>query len=180
MPKKVDKSPYRIFEGEIPRKGSFGFGICPGHSARLDIGVRCLKSDLQAIQDWEPTIIVSLLTKPEFAILGVPDFEKRVRETGIKWQHFPIEDGGVPRVHEMNFFWQMIKSIVKEIITGKKVFIHCRGGIGRSGIVICQSLKQIGYGPKQSLSLARTWRHGAVENKVQENFVLNISGQICP
>lgn len=176
MPQNVDQSSYRIFEGELPGKGSFGFGICPGHSARLDIGVRCLKSDLRAIQDWKPTLIVSLLTKPEFAILGVPDFEKRVRETGIKWQHFPIEDGGIPRVHELSLFRKMIKSIVKEITIGKKVFIHCRGGIGRSGIVICQSLKQIGYGPKQALSLARTWRHGVVENKAQENFVLYISG----
>ena len=175
MSHKVDQNPYRIFEGEVPGKGRFGVGICPGHSARLDIGVRCLKSDLQAIHDWGPTLIVSLLTKPEFEILGVPEFEKRIRETGIKWHHFPIEDGSVPGVHELDLFRKMINSVVKEITNGKKVFIHCRGGFGRSGTVVCQSLKQLGYSPKQALSLTRSWRQGAVENKAQEDFVLKLS-----
>ena len=31
------------------------------------------------------------------------------------------------------------------------MFIHCRGGISRSGTVVCQSLKQMGYTPKQAL-----------------------------
>ena len=175
MFEKIDQNPYRIFEGELPGKGSFGVGICPGHSARLDIGVRCVKSDLQAVKDWGPALIVTLLTESEFEILGVPDFEMRVRETGIRWYHFPIEDGGVPKTYELDHFRQIINYIVKEILNGEKVFIHCRGGIGRSGTVVCQSLKQIGYTPKQALSLTRTWRHGAVENKLQEDFVFNIS-----
>ena len=175
MFEKIDRNPYRIYEGELPGKGRFGVGICPGHSARLDIGVRCVKSDLQVVKGWGAALIVTLLTESEFEILGVPDFEMRVRETGIRWYHFPIEDGGVPKTYELDLFRQIINCIVKEILNGEKVFIHCRGGIGRSGTVVCQSLKQMGYTPKQALSLTRTWRHGAVENKLQEDFVFNIS-----
>ena len=73
---------------ELPASRRFGVGICPGHNARLDIGVRCVKSDLQVVKGWGAALIVTLLTEPEFEILGVPDFEMRVRETGIKMVSF--------------------------------------------------------------------------------------------
>ena len=172
MFEKIDRNPYRIYEGELPGKGRFGVGICPGHSARLDIGARC-EIRLAGRQGLGAALIVTLLTEPEFEILGVPDFEMRVRETGIRWYHFPIEDG-VPKTYELDLFRQIINCIVKEI---EKVFIHCRGGIGRSGTVVCQSLKQMGYTPKQGLSLIRTWRHGAVENKLQEDLYLILASR---
>ena len=52
-------------------------------------------------------LIVTLLTEPEFEILGVPDFEMRVRETGIRWYHFPIEDGGVPKTYELDLLGRL-------------------------------------------------------------------------
>lgn len=171
----IDSKPFKISEGRVFENGSFGIGICPGHSARLDIGARCLSSDLAAVKEWGASLIVTLITKPEFKILGVLDFEDKIKETGIDWLHFPIHDGGVPNAGECNVFERMIETISNEIMSNRKVFIHCRGGLGRSGLVVCQALKRMGFEPKKSLKLARSWRRGAVENKIQENFVLNSS-----
>ena len=62
-------------------------------------------------------------------------FEKK-----IKVYHFPIKDLSITTPERMN---QILTQIFSEIEAGKKVYVHCWGGVGRTGTVIgCFLLEQ--------------------------------------
>ena len=46
--------------------------------------------------------------------------------------HYPIIDKRVP--DNLADFYQFLKPVANDILTGKKTYIHCRGGHGRSGL----------------------------------------------
>jgi ADP-ribosyl-[dinitrogen reductase] hydrolase len=56
---------------------------------------------------------------------------------------------------------------------GHSIGLHCKGGIGRSGTVAAMLL--IEYGKENSVAIqhVRQKRQGAIENQLQEDFVLN-------
>tara|TARA_Y100000813_G_C24079482_1_gene312688 strand:+ start:570 stop:764 length:195 start_codon:yes stop_codon:yes gene_type:complete len=54
---------------------------------------------------------------------------------------------------------------------GAILFIHCKGGIGRSGTVAAMFLIVSGMENEQSILEVRSKRQGAIENEKQENFV---------
>jgi protein-tyrosine phosphatase len=54
---------------------------------------------------------------------------------------------------------------------GSKVFIHCRGGFGRSGMIAARLLVERGLDPAAALAHVRRARPGAVENAAQEAWV---------
>ena len=64
-----------------------------------------------------------------------------------------------------------MKSILSFIHKSRPVLIHCNAGLGRSGLVaavVCKELKI-----PNAINFVRFNRKGAIENEVQENFVIN-------
>lgn len=51
----------------------------------------------------------------------------------IKYIHFPIKDSGVPV--DTHDYCSFITRLKYEYLNGSKIYIHCRGGHGRSGMV---------------------------------------------
>ena len=172
---KVDTKPYKIFDCGLQGYGKIGVGICPGHSARKDIGIRDLKLDLMAIKKWDAAVVLTLLTDDEFNVLGVPNLGTEVQNLEMEWFHLPIEDGTAPRSSEFLLLIEMLSVLIARLKLNKNIFIHCRGGIGRSGLIACQILKGLGVSPPDALSIIRSSRPGAVENRQQEDFVLNFA-----
>jgi len=73
---------------------------------------------------------------------------------------------------EMN---EMAHFLDDEIKAGKKVMIHCVGGLGRSGMVAASYLKFKGLNANKAIEVVRKARGPrAVESKVQEEFVQTI------
>ncbi len=67
------------------------------------------------------------------------DYAKRI-EKKVTVCHFPIKDLSTTTAEKMK---QIITQIFNEIQAGKKVYVHCWGGIGRTGLVIgCFLLEQ--------------------------------------
>ena len=78
-------------------------------------------------------VIVSLLTPQEADDLGLAGEADRCRSEGIDFVSFPIADRGVPASRRKTL--QLIKSVEAGLLAGKLVGIHCRQGIGRSGLI---------------------------------------------
>jgi ADP-ribosyl-[dinitrogen reductase] hydrolase len=79
--------------------GAIGVTFCPGKQGDSVFGApwaRDLSLDLDAIQSWGASAVVTLVEAHELVSLGVPDLGDRVRDRGIDWYHLPIVDLTAP------------------------------------------------------------------------------------
>lgn len=113
---------------------------------------------------------------------NLPSYEKFLRS---KYPYtiiinYPIEDQKVPQNKDMNRFNTFIDTIV-QLSKDHKVFIHCRGGHGRSGMVGACVLIKKGYSAEKALetvSLMHKTRayipdYPCPQTDVQREFVRN-------
>lgn len=105
---------------------------------------------------------------------------------------FPIPDGGIP-TDRFNFtiFIYKICDIIKKLADGDMIYIHCKGGHGRSGVVVaCISCKLFDLTTKQSIDYTTSchsnrkvmrdkWRRiGSPQTRSQKQFVYNMCRSI--
>ncbi len=80
-------------------QGRIGITLCPGKTDPATISGawdRDLDTDLDAIQRWGATAVISLITDEEIDLLSVRDLPKGVRDRHMEWWHAPIPDGRSP------------------------------------------------------------------------------------
>lgn len=65
-----------------------------------------------------------------------PILNQVVEDTGLKLDYysFPIKDVNIPSVEQMRDIIQTLDHSIHTL--NKPVYVHCRGGIGRTGIVV--------------------------------------------
>src|SRR5579872_7478930 len=94
-------------------------------------------------------IIVSLLESDEAAELGLAKEGSIAESGGIQFRSFPIPDRGVPAsTADVHGF---LSSVIRVLEGGKAVGIHCRQGIGRSGMIAAALLVTSGLNSSQAL-----------------------------
>jgi len=70
---------------------------------------------------------------------------------------------------------EKMMAIAKE---GRNILCHCRGGVGRAGLIACCYLLKCGYTKKYSeaIKIVRAQRSPqAIETRKQEDFIANYS-----
>lgn len=169
-------SPLRI---SSPRScPEIGMSICPGKVDPYAFSGPCyrnLKTDLDVIAAWGATHIVSLLEEDELEYLHVPDLGDRIREKGITWHFWEVMDGTALRLRNGGSgdpWRQECDTLLHELASGKKVFIHCRGGLGRTGTLAARFLVERGLDPERAIEEVRLARPGALETAEQEDYIL--------
>jgi ribA/ribD-fused uncharacterized protein len=129
-----------------------------------------------------------------FESLGVRYFvdltctgEKRITPYTTKYEylHYPIEDRRIP-TNWGSFAQFIIKvgNIIKNLPTGQRIYIHCKGGHGRSGVVVaCLLCYLYKISPSNALSntkmyhsdrkeMKEKWRKmGSPQTRSQKHFV---------
>lgn len=78
--------------------------------------------------------MVSLLEPEEEAQLDLKGEAAAAAVSGIDFRPFPIPDFGVPASRES--VAALAGDIVRALETGRNVAVHCRQGIGRSGLIV--------------------------------------------
>ena len=82
--------------------------------------------------------------------------EAKVYEVEINYQRFPIRDFGLPAPQEMKSILDIIDESVRN---GHKIYLHCWGGIGRTGTTVGCYLVRRGRTGEQALNqLAEWWK----------------------
>jgi protein-tyrosine phosphatase len=94
-------------------------------------------------------IVVSLLEDDEAAQLGLTDEPRAAQANRIHFISFPIADRGVPASRPAAA--ALIMSIASALEEGKSVAVHCRQGIGRSGLIAVGVLMTAGLGLQQAI-----------------------------
>ena len=171
--KNSQNSPLRIAEVPLATtEGMLGLTLCPGKKDASRQWNRDLTDDLTAIQAWGASTVVTLIEDHEFALLGVGELGQRVGELGMNWIHLPIVDVSIPdgRFEEL---WANISShLHSRLDAGERILVHCRGGLGRTGLVAGRILVERGCDPDIAMQRIRAVRPGAIETEEQERYVL--------
>lgn len=156
----------------VPLAGRIGMTLAPG---KRNMGMtahwqRDLAIDLDRLRDcYQPNLLVSLIESHEFDLLKIPDLFEQAEARGMQVRHFPIPDFGVPR--SIAPFAELVEDILAAAKDGKTIVIHCKAGLGRSGLVAASCLVALGATPNEAFQLVRRSRPGTIETAEQEAFV---------
>lgn len=154
--------------------GAVGVTFCPGKQGDSVFGApwaRDVGLDLDVIQAWGTTAVVTLVEGHELISLGVPDLGERIVERGLQWHHLPIADLNPPGPSFEEGWRAVVEPLRRLIGDGGRVLVHCRGGLGRAGTVAACLLIELGDAPVVAVRRVRAVRPHAIETAAQERYV---------
>lgn len=175
MVRNSSSDPLRIDEVAVPgARGVIGLTFCPGKRQREAISgawERDLDTDLAAIASWGARAIINLVEEHEMLELGVADTAERL-PAGIDYFHLPIPDAGIPDA-QWEAAWSAHGAVVRaRLAAGHKILVHCKGGLGRTGLLAARLLIEFGMPPAQAVSAVRAARAATIETDAQLEYVL--------
>jgi ADP-ribosyl-[dinitrogen reductase] hydrolase len=175
--------PLRIDDVDIPGvPGKIGITLCPGKvqsGAISGLWERDLWIDMQVVKSWGATAWLNLLTTTEMLNLKVRDLEVAVKGSGIRYFRLPIEDVDVPDATFEKSWETSGTQLREELLRGGKILIHCKGGLGRSGMIAARLIVELGaMTPEEAIRRVRFARSGAIETRAQERHVLATKVQL--
>jgi protein tyrosine/serine phosphatase len=96
---------------------------------------------LNELAEFDVTRIINLTEEGETNFKGIPlrDYNAQLQNIRtkngdkIQMERFSIPDLDIPSIDKMN---EILNAIIGHINSGHKVYVHCWGGIGRTGTVI--------------------------------------------
>lgn len=170
--------PLRIDAAAVTGGGLIGMTFCPGKKQNDSISgewKRDLEIDLRAIRDWGAVAVVTLMEAHELTRYKVERLGEMVEALGMEWHHLPITDADVPRA-PFEALWTRSGPILREHLRqGRRILLHCRGGLGRTGTIAARLLAELGVPPREAIDAVRKARAGAIETDAQERHVLGIT-----
>ena len=135
-------------------QGRIGITLCPGKTdgtARFGPWARDLDLDLDVIQHWGATALISLIEDQEFDRLSVRGLGNAVENRHMEWWHLPIPDGSPPGPVFETAWGDAGGAIRDRLRSGFDVLIHCRGGLGRAGTIAARLLVELGMRPDEAV-----------------------------
>lgn len=159
--------PLEIGEVNVPTPaGRLGMTLFPGRRDSLSVVApweRDMNLDLQKSREWNPAIVVSL-AKSTSSRASACHFDDIMRafshETNIAWLQLPIRDGGVPDARFEEEWLEAGLTLRTALRAGKKVLIHCRAGLGRTGMIVARLLVEFGVPSPEAIAPVRRARDG--------------------
>lgn len=153
-----------------PAHGRIGITFCPGKRDRFAASGawdRDLGTDLDAIADWGAKLVLTLVEPAELRALGVPTLGQEVQNRGIAWRHLPIADYSIPSVKCEEQWVTHGYEIRAMLRNGDDVLVHCKGGLGRAGMMAARLLVELGMDAEDAIHYVRRVRRGAIETPSQ-------------
>ena len=117
--------------------------------------------------------VVSLLEPAEADALGLAQEAELVTAHSMKFVSFAIPDMGLPACSAE--FTRLVQLLFSEIETGTNTLIHCRGGIGRSGLLAAAVLLQCGQDVQTAFAQVSLMRGRQVPETAQQGDWLKAS-----
>ena len=155
-------------------KGKIGLTLCPDKYQPVSWTGgwnRELNTDLDVIYRQDVSTIISLIENEEMEKLRVENIGELIVKKGMRWIHLPIEDTAAPNDTWVSEFMLVLDSLVDEIMEGKFVVIHCKGGLGRAGTCAALLLYALGLNMDWAIDLVRMRRSKDCINIDQYTFL---------
>ena len=134
-----------------------------------------LGDDVRAWKEMGFDVVVSLLTRDELDQLGLADEAELSRAQGLQFCEFPIPDLGIPKSSVAAR--ELVENLRSDLNLGRQIAIHCRQGIGRSGLIAAAVLVLSGVEPEFAIRQVSAARGLPVpETPEQREWVLELVG----
>ncbi len=172
--------PIRVDWLDLALPGALGLTLAPGtkgQSLRGEPWNRDLEKDLADLASMKPRrvdTLVCLLEELELETYRIekslPAYRARVEAHGMAFVSFPIKDLGVPASSTETR--RLVEDLLTRLRAGQNVLLHCRGGIGRTGLVAACLLTRLGHTPDHAFALLHAARKERMpETEAQREFV---------
>jgi len=185
-PKTSETDPILVHYVETGTAGRLGLTFAPGKydpNSRSGIWDRDVDADLERLRNhWNIDVVVTLIEDgtfecDEFSLLDIPDLLERVGEHGMESLWFPFRDCDVPqRRPDVDL---LVCEIITKLKRGENIVVHCRGGLGRTGLIVACVLATLGATARTAIREVRKDRKRAVETKGQVRFVHNYARRLA-
>lgn len=132
--------------------GNLFLSSCPGKKVRLEGPIRgkravCrnLELDFKRVRQVGVRCIVCCLDDDEMQFLGTPweEYCRLAHQEGLDVLRIPLPEGLCP-LSPQSLDKDLARIIERYTINGIPVLVHCRGGVGRAGLVACCWLLKLG------------------------------------
>jgi len=163
--------------------GVIGITFCPGKKqpyAATGAWNRDLDLDLDAVARWGAAAVLTLVEQHELESLQVTRLGEAVRARYMSWFHLPIADVSTPCTmfeEQWRVAGEQLRSLLR---SGSNVLVHCKGGLGRAGMIGARLMVELGQEPRSAVAAVRRVRPGALETAAQERAVLSLAPVIEP
>jgi protein-tyrosine phosphatase len=143
------------------------FTPCPGtKEVSLDKSISALKAA-------GTHLLITLMFDEEMDKNSVLSLPAECAKQGVEWLQLPILDDAAPNeVFEAQ--WKAHKEEILKVIDNKgTIAVHCKGGSGRTGLVIGLILLAYGWSNEQVINAVHKIRPKALKNSMQLDYFLN-------
>jgi predicted protein tyrosine phosphatase len=115
-----------------------------------------LSADLASWKRAGADTVVSLLTPEEETDLDIRQEAAETKSQGMEFDSFPIPDRQIPKSEAK---WaELLDELTRDLSRGKNVVVHCRQGIGRSGLLAACLLVRKGISPGAAVEMVSVAR----------------------
>ena len=125
------------------------------------------------IADWKRSgidVVLSLLEKTEEKEMDLEKEAEAARAQGLEFSPLPIPDRQAPKSEAQ--LTASLDQITKTLKNGKNVLVHCRQGVGRTGLIATCLLIRKGMSPGAALEKVTAARGVEVpETKEQRDWI---------
>jgi protein-tyrosine phosphatase len=89
----------------------------------------------------------------------------------MQWLHLPIKDYHTPSA-SFEKGWVTHGAHIRGLLrSGSDIVVHCKGGLGRAGMIAARLLAELGMPPENAITSVRLVRERAIETLDQERVV---------
>ncbi|WP_038002975.1 protein-tyrosine phosphatase family protein [Teredinibacter turnerae] len=125
-----------------------------------------IDDEFAGIANWGINRIVSLLEPHEEIEVGLSEEKLYTEKYGMEFVSFPKKDRGLP--NSIQEYLAFTKRLYHEAAGGLNTVVHCRAGIGRTGIIAAGVLLHCGFEPTEAIEHISKQRGVAVPDTEEQ------------
>lgn len=130
-----------IYEVELIGSGSLSVMAKP-------VSGEWIEDEFSGISNWGIDRIISLLEKHEEFEVGLSEERQLAEKNDMEFISYPIPDRGLPI--SVSEYLNFTKRIYHGAAAGLHTVVHCRAGIGRTGLIAAGVLLHCGFDPRDA------------------------------
>nr|WP_157496821.1 dual specificity protein phosphatase family protein [Hahella ganghwensis] len=128
-----------------------------------------LEDDVRYFAKLGITKVLSLMEVQEASELGLAKEKAVLQQYGIEFLNFPIRDRGLPKTAALS---DLVDALYLEVSSGQVLAIHCRAGIGRTGILASCLLIKDQYNAQTAIDMISSARGISIpDTQEQYDFI---------